>query len=298
MSQWVRIGLLGIIIPWAPCAPGVERADLSLPPLEAPANLRLKRGGESVSEALAHYSSALQFEDAGKLREALTHYLEVLRADPANSDLTLHTAELAYNFRNRAEAIALLESALASRPDDPASYLNLAQFCATYASDDPFEKDRVSQTLEQALKRFPKSAEVYAFSTVTLLSAGQRDKAIKVLEQAAQQVVSEPKFWLALGRVAQQVWPLGQAEMREEHGKRVNPFFEKALSVAPGKAGESVRLEVAQYYLLSNQLNEARALCEQISKQSGNLHARKLLYRLYEAGGEKEKALTTLQKIV
>ncbi|HYF36308.1 MAG TPA: tetratricopeptide repeat protein [Prosthecobacter sp.] len=283
---------------WLTTAAAVERADLSLPPLDSPPQLQLSPGGQAAAEALAHYSTALQFEGVGKMREALTHYLKVVEADPANAELAMHAAELAYNFKGRAEAIALLERALANRPNDPAAYLNLARFCATYAPEDPFEKDRVGQTLELALKRFPKSAEVYGFAAVTYLSGNQREQAVKVLEQAAAQEVKSPKFWLAVGRVAQQVWPLGLPEKRDEHTQRVNPFFEKALSVAGEKAAEPVQLEVAQYYLLTNQLDKARTLCEQISTRTGNLQARKLLYRLYEAAGEKEQALATLQKIV
>jgi len=276
-----------------------ERADLSLPPPDAGQSFQLSHGGTKVAEVLAHYSSALQFENAGKLREALTHYLAVLEVDPANSALALHTAELAYNFQGRPQAIALLEKAIASRPDEPAPYLNLARFALTYAADDPFEKERADLVLETALKRFPKIPDVYAFATLTRLTQGNREAAVKILEQAAKQDISDPFYWLAIGRTAQQVWPLGQAEMREEHTAKVNPFFQSALRhAAAGKKGESTRLEVAQYYLLTNQLDQARTLCEEIATQTGSLHARKLLHRLYDAAGEKDKSLATLEKIV
>jgi tetratricopeptide (TPR) repeat protein len=81
--------------------------------------------------------------------------------------------------------------------------------------------------------------------------------------------------------------------------RRVNVFFDKALALTPtGKKGESTRLEVAQFFLLSNQLDRARILCEQLSVQTGNLQARKLLYRLYESAEEKDKSLDVLEKIV
>jgi tetratricopeptide (TPR) repeat protein len=290
---------LGLATPAALGAPStISMADLCLPPLQSPAHLDLKAEGDGRARALAHFSTALQFEAVGKLREALNHYLEVVKADPANGPLVMHTAELAYNFQGREAALKLLETSLAQRPDDPAPYLNLAQFCATYAPEDPFEKDRVEQTLGEALKRFPRSADVYGFAVTAYLSSGRRESAVKAMEQAGQQQVKSPRFWLAVGRAAQQVWPLGQADARETHAQKVNQFFEKALANATGKGAENVRMEVAQYYLLSNQLDQARELCERMSADSGNLQARKLLYRLYEAAGEKDRALSLLEKIV
>lgn len=278
--------------------PVSEQADLSLPTLTSPAVLHLQPDGERVAEALAHYTTALQFENAGKLREALDHYLASLTADPSNADLAMHTAELAYSFRGRKEALAILQKAVDVSPDTPAPYLNLARFCATYAPDDPFENDRARQTLDMALQKFPHSAEVYGFAAVTYLTQGLRNDAVAMMDKAARQDVSKTDFWLTLGRAAQQVWPLAQAEMREEHVKRVNVFYNRALKLASGPKMEPVRLEIAQYFLLSNQLAEAKELCEKIVAASGNLQARKLLHRLYEAFDNKDKALQQLEEIV
>ncbi|MEN3944258.1 tetratricopeptide repeat protein [Prosthecobacter sp. SYSU 5D2] len=291
--------LLGLIVPLhgAGTQPP-EQADLSFPPLTSPPALHLQSDGALVAQALAHYTSALQFENSGKLREALDHYLAALEVDPANPDLAMHTAELAYSFRGRPVAVDILQKAVAASPNDPAAYLNLARFCATYAPDDPFENDRARQTLDTALQKFPKKAEVYGFAAVTYLSQGARKEAIAVMDKALRQQVSQSSFWLTLGRAAQQVWPLAQTEMREEHVPRVNAFYTKALSLAPGVKNEPVQLEVAQYYLLSNQLELARDLCARIVAQSGNIQARKLLHRLYDAFDDKDKALEQLIAIV
>lgn len=295
----LRLCLLGLVLPLSGEGRlANEQADLSFPPLTSPSALQLQPQGERVAEALAHYSSALQFENSGKLRESLDHYLAALAVDPTNPELAMHTAELAYSFRGRAEALAILQKAVEVSPSIPAPYLNLARFCATYAPDDPFENDRARLTLETALQKFPKNADVYGFAAVTFLTQGDRDGAIQILDKALRQDVSTPDFWLTLGRAAQQIWPLGQTEMREEHTTRVNAFYTKALKNAPGAKHEATQMEVAQYYLLSNQLEEARTLCEKIVAQSGNLQARKLLHRLYDAFGEKDKALAILEEIV
>lgn len=274
-----------------------QLADLSLPEVEKDSARLIKPAGESVASALAHYSMALRLEGEGEQRGALEHYLKALEVDPGNAALAMHTAELAYSFRGRQTAVELLEKTVAANPDAPAPYLNLARFCATYAPDDPFENDRAKLTLDKALKRFPRDAEVHAFAAVTHLGQGRRDEAARVLDHAARQNVSDPQYWLALGRAAQQVWPLGQPEAREGHVTRVNLFFQNALRHAPAKEA-AVRLEVARYYLLTNQLRQARDLCLVIVRDTGSLAARKLLYRLHESFEEADKALRVLEQIV
>lgn len=276
-------------------------ADLSLPKIttQVSPDLQIHASGERIAETLAHYSAALQFEKSGKMREALTQFLAVLEVDPANPELAAHTAELAYHYQGRKEAVALLDKAIATRPDEPAAYLNLVCFLNTYISEEPFEANRAKQVLADVVKRFPKRADVCAFASLSFLSQNMRSEAIAVMDQAAKQEVKESAYWLELGRAAQEIWPLAQIEKKADHTSRVNAYFEKALShAATGKKGETTRIEVAQYYLLTNQLDAARALCELVATQTGNLQARKILFRLYEAAEEKDKALSTLEKIV
>ena len=274
-----------------------QQADLSLPSLEETPSTRLSPGAQRVASALAHYSMALRLETEGDSRAALEHYLNALEGDPSNSGLAMHTAELAYSYRGREMAVELLEKAVEANPSVPEPYLNLARFCATYAPDDPFENDRAKQTLDRALKKFPRDAAVHAFAAITHLGRGQREEAVRVLDHAARQNVSEPGYWLTLGRAAQQVWPLGQPEMREEHATRVNVFFQNALRHA-SHVDETVRLEVVRYYLLTNQLKAARDLCLEVVSATRSLSALKLLHRLHEAFEEKDEALSVLEKIV
>ncbi len=299
-SLW--LALSGVLFSHGLASPqNLTRADLSLPKIttQPPANLELRAEGAALAEAMAHFTTALQFESAGKMREALQHYLEVLKVDPANPDLAAHTAELAYHYQSREQAVGVLEKAKASRPDEPAVYLNLIRFLSTYVPDDPFERDRTRQLMGEAVTRFSRRAEVISFAVRHHLSLSQRDDALKVIDQASKQEIKSPNYWLELGRAAQEIWPLAQIEMKDEHTKRVNFFFQKALSnAATGAKGEPTRLEVAQYYVLSNQLDLARTLCEQISTETGNLQARKILFRLYEANEKKDLALAVLEKIV
>ncbi len=295
----LAIANLAVVQPFMAAPASPLRADLSLGRVATQTEAALPTGLTASASALAHYSSALQLESVGKLREALEQYLAVLQLDPANPSLAMRTAELAYNFQGRDQAIAILEKAIRSAPKVPTVYLNLAQFCATYTADDPFEKDRAETVMQEALQLFPTSAEVYSAGVMLNLSRRQRSEAIALMNRAASQTsVSDPNYWLTMGRAAQQVWPLGQTETREAHLEHVNPYFLKAAQVAKGKEAEKVQLEVAQYYLLTNQLPQAREWCEKLAANYKNLQARKLLYRLYDAQDEKEKALGVLKSIV
>jgi tetratricopeptide (TPR) repeat protein len=118
------------------------------------------------------------------------------------------------------------------------------------------------------------------------------------MNQAARQPSREPQFWLATGRTAGRVWPLGQAEFQMEYRQRVAPFFENALKHVTKRDAERVTLEVAQHCVLTNDLDSARQLCEKLTAEHDSLEARKLLYRLYGAAEQKDKALTTLEAIV
>lgn len=275
-------------------------ADLSLGKLpDDSSDLHLKRDGELAADVLAHYSAALQFESTGKLRQALEHYLAVFQTDPTNSELAFHTAGLAMQFQGRDAAVKILEDAVRSDSRSPAPLLNLAKFCSTYPPEDLFEKDdRAAKAITEALAKFPGHAEVYETAVLIHLTLHERDKAIAIMDKAANQTSRDPFFWLATGRTAARVWPLGQAEFRMEYGQRVEPFFENALKCATRANAEQVTLEVVQQYLLTNELDRARQLCEKLSKDHESLEARKLLYRLYDAGGMKDQALATLEQIV
>lgn len=296
------LALPGIASLCCPAARGESRADLSLGSLlKKPGDLSLTITGEHRAAALAHYSTALQLEDAGKSREALVHYREVMKADPSNAALVAHTAEVAMNFGSRDEAMAILRESVKTNPGSAEHYLNLVRFLATYAPDDPFQKESAASTMAEALKKFPHDASVYRAAVTMHLSGGGggRERAAKTLDEGLQQTVADPAYWLTLGRAAQEVWPPGQQELKQAHRDKINPFYEKALRAAgTGAPSAEARLQVAQYYLLTNQLPEATALCEKLAADSGSTPARKMLFRLYQANNQADKAYTTLQAIV
>ena len=294
--------MMGLAVCFGTLHPGhaATTADLSLGARAADtSDLQLAPGSATRADVLAHFSAALQFESSGKLRQALDHYLAVFKADPGNSDLASHTAGIAMQFQGRAAAMKILEDAVRASPRTPAPLLNLARFASTYPPEDPFVKDEVSaKTVAEALTKFPSHAEVYEMAVMLHLTHNERDKAIEVMSQAASQNSRDPQFWLATGHTAERVWPLGQAEFSTEYRQHVEPFFENALKTAGKAEAEQVTLEVARQYLLINDPERARQLCEKLAADYNNLEARKLLYRLYGAADQKGKALATLEQVV
>lgn len=269
------------------------RADLSLGTI-APAPSVVP---DPRAAALAHYAAARDLEARGSMRAALRHYAAAAQADPGNAELAAHAAELALNYDSRQAAVRLLEDCIQASPDNSRAYINLARFYATYPGDDAFESDRATKVLQDALAKLPASADLYREAVMMHLTRNLRDEAAKVMAQAARQTVSVPDYWIETGRVAQQVWPLSHPDKRQEHRDLINPFFEKALKLAPASR-EDIRLAVAQYYLLSNQLDRAAEVTEEAARVNHSMEARKLLVRLYQTLDREPAAIDLLEQIL
>ena len=275
--------------------PSLAQADLSLGKVVP---LAVNPALETRSSALAHYAAAKQLESEGRVRDALTHYRQVVAADPGNAELVAHTAELVLNYENREAAVRLLEQCVQASPNDGRAYINLARFHHTYpAANDAFAPDLAAKVLTEALAKLPGDIALYREAVMMHLTRKLRADAEKVMQQAVKQPARDPEFWIETGRIAQQVWPLSHPEKKEEHRARVNPFFEKALKLAP-VAREDVRLAVAQYYLLSNQLDRAAEVTEEAARLNHSLEAKKLLVRLYQTLDREPDAITLLEEIL
>ena len=275
--------------------PSPAQADLSLGKVVP---LAITPAVEARASALAHYAAAKQLESEGRVRDALTHYRQVVAADPGNAELVAHTAELVLNYENREAAVRLLEQCVQASPNDGRAYINLARFHHTYpAANDAFAPDLAAKVLTEALAKLPGDIALYREAVMMHLTRNQRADAEKVMQQAVKQPAGEPDFWIETGRIAQQVWPLSHPEKKEEHRSRVNPFFEKALKLAP-VAREDLRLAVAQYYLLSNQLDRAAEVTEEAARLNHSVEAKKLLVRLYQTLDREPDAITLLEEIL
>lgn len=258
----------------------------------------LTQTATKTAEAHAHYLAARMLESEGKMRQALDQYLAFLRSGGEDPSLVPHIMQLAATYQGAEAAIKLLDESLKSSPDDPQAWITYTTFLLSNAGSDKTLLDKAVSIADEAMKRFPRRHEVYENAVRVHLSVSDKTKAGEILQVAAKQPVQEPSFWMALGRLAMDIWPLADPANRSQHLDKINPLFEKAGQLAKSAKDQDAALEVADYYLFSSQLDKAAAICEDLVKESGWLEARKRLVRLYDALDRKADSHQALLELV
>jgi tetratricopeptide (TPR) repeat protein len=271
-------------------APGLAPARF-IPP---PADLQLTPERERLAAAHAHLVAARLLEESGKPREALDHYLAFMEGGSTDADLVTHIADLVLAYRDLKSALQVLDAQIKAHPDAPQAYIHLTRFALKHADEDESLSARAAAAADEMLRKFPREAAAYENAAALSLAQGRREDAVKVLDEAARQNSADPAFWLRAGRMAQEVWPIADAEKRAANLRRVNAFFEKARDLALATKDEDAAIAAADYFLFSNQLPAAAEICE---KGSG-LAARSRLVRLYEAMEKPAESLRALEDLV
>lgn len=286
----------------------VDKAEVQSNAAATP-DLALQTNKETLATAHARLLAARMLESEERMREALAHYLAFLQSNTGNPDLVAHIAELALNYQGLDAAVKLLEESVKTHADRPEPYVNFIRFTLTYADDQNGLLDRGTTLAAEAVKRFPTHLDCYVAAVRCHLASasakpgasgppGSRSAAELVLDEAGKQNVADPAYWLGLGRIAMEVWPIADGEERASHLARVNPFYEKAAQKAQAAHDEDAELRISDFYLFSNQLEKAAAICETVVKRSGILDARKRLVRLYDALDRSEESFKALEDLV
>ena len=255
---------------------------------------------QGAARDLARYHTALLAEEKGDLRGAWVAHRELLaQGTLASPDVVRRAMELGVRHGEKGEVEKLLRRLIAMHPKEAWPSLRLLEFLDAYRPDAQAEA-RAELVLKDVMTRFPADEEVIGTVVLRELVAGRRAEAGRLLRGTLE--LESPGgsagYWLGLARLAQEVWPLGQTDRAEEHRTEVNAFYERVLERAVASKDTVTELEVAQFYVLTNQLGEARKVCERLAGREGNLSARKILYRLYEAEDLNEKALAVLEGLV
>lgn len=258
---------------------------------------QLGTSDQTRSDSMAHFVEGMRLEDAGRMREALGHYLKALQSGSGPA-LTEHVAELAASYGSVDEALKLFDDAAKSPSANIELFTAYTRFCASHSVEKSDLMQTAEKISEEALRRFPKEAGAYENAVRLRLAQGDRSKAAQVMDQALKQDSTAPRFWLDAGRMAQDVWPLADTDKRADHLRRINPFFDRAEKLAQESADEEASLRAADYFLFSNQLDRSAAICDSIVKRNGSLAARKRLVRLYEAMERPADSLHALEDLV
>lgn len=275
----------------------VERAEVQSGAEAAP-DLTLQPEGARRATSHAHLLTARMLENEDRMREALGHYLAFLQENTGDPELVSHIADLALRYQGLDAAVKLLEGAIQANAGLPEPYVNFTQFSLTHADEKNGLLQRAVSVASDAVRRFPQRAEVHENAARLQLAQGQREAAARTLEEAAKQASPEAAYWLGLGRVALEVWPLADGENRAAHLAKVNPFYERARRLAQASQDEEAQLRAADFFLFSNQLTPAAEICEALVKRNGSLDAHKRLVRLYDAMERPDDTFRALQALV
>lgn len=232
------------------------------------------------------------------MREALEHYMAFLIPGELEAGMLEHIVNVAVDYQGLDAAVALLEKTIQENPGHAQPFLAFVRMTLTYANEQNGLGEKAAQVVEEALKRFAGNASVYEAAVRLHLAHGARDRAAAVIEVAGKQAVKEPSFWLGIGRMALEVWPLADAENRPVYLAKVNPFFEKALKLATKANNDDAALQAVDFYLFSHQMDRAIEASAEMVRQNGNLEARKRLVRLYDAVERRGEAQEALRELV
>ena len=231
--------------------------------------------------------------EATDIKAALEYFKQVLELDPSNVGLAMETATHSAVFGKFSEALAILEGSLGQNPGNRDAYLNLSRYCDAHHNNDENLKSRAVEYAETALAKFPADEVVIEHLVALLESRKNKERAVEVMEAALGREVSRGEYWLALGHVARQVWPLRNDENRQ----RVFGVFEKALRADPENLGMVEK--VAQFFKSSGNIARAIQIYEILVRRSPDrLRARESLAELYWAADRKPDAIKALESLV
>ena len=152
LSLWRRVALGALLVGCFSSGIAADsiKADLSLGRIAKP-ETAVSRAGDDEARALAHFAAAQELEEEGRLRGALQHYREAVKASPHDIALTQRTAELALTFEGRDAAIGLLNDNIKANPTSSAAIINLARFLVTYPDEAGKSAEQVNKVLAEAL---------------------------------------------------------------------------------------------------------------------------------------------------
>lgn len=258
--------------------------------------LLLSEEGKRKSTALAHYALGRSLEARGRALEAVEAYKTVLENQPDQYFLARKTAYLLARNGSNEDALELLEGNLKNNPDEPFAYIALSEYLATYEGNDEEGRKRAFSVIEEAVGKFPTEAAVYEHIVRLYVVNNRKDEAQSIMEKALAVENPDPKFWLELGKIAGQVWPV-RANGGPGETELVNTLYGKALLLA--ESDMEVVESVADYYHATRQFDRAiSAYTEVINASPDRLEVREKLARVYGGKGDEEKVLQTLKEIV
>ncbi|HEX8490747.1 MAG TPA: tetratricopeptide repeat protein [Chthoniobacterales bacterium] len=256
-------------------------------------DLELRPENARKANALADFVEGARLEENADMENALAAYQKVLNYDPGLSELALRVAALLSRYGDFPRAIDVLKDAIKEKPKEAGPYLQLAFIYAKYLK----KTEQASKYANQAIVLDPLNFEAYQRLYEIEAGAGEPQKALVALDRAAHVKSDDPSFWVRLGKLYATIVFKTETEPNPEEIKRVNGFFEKAITHAGDDP--SVLKTVADYYAASQQIQEAIPLYLKVLElQPDDLNAREKLATGFALTNQREKAIEMLEGII
>jgi tetratricopeptide (TPR) repeat protein len=274
-------------------APGKKGAQDDSFVLAPASDLALQPENARKANALADFVEGTRLEENAEMDKALAAYQRVLNFDPGLSELALRVASLLSRQEDYPRAIDVLKDAIKAKPKEPAPYLQLAFIYAKYLR----KTDQAVKYANQAIVLDPLNFEAYQRLYEIEVAAGQPQKALQTIDRAANVKSQDPAFWIRLGKLYATIIFRSESEPKPEELKRVNNFFDKAVTNA-GDDSAALK-EVADYYAASQQIQEAIPLYLKVLElQPDDLNAREKLATGFVLTNQRDKAIAMLEEII
>ncbi|HEY1173310.1 MAG TPA: tetratricopeptide repeat protein [Verrucomicrobiae bacterium] len=254
-------------------------------------DLTLDKAGEQRVEAFARFSAGISLELQEKGDEALEEFFRSALSDPKNEQLVLDVARRLMQARQLEKAAVLLAES-GKNPDASANMLTLLG--AVYALQDRVE-DSVAAN-RRAMQKAPKSLGPYRNLVDLYLKKENHAAALNTLNEASKVEGATPDYYLGLAELYGfylRSKP-DQAELVKPNAKAA---LDKVYEAKPENA--EVLQKLAEGYQFIKDTARATNLYLELLKRFPNAPGLKeRLTNLFIQGGEKDKAIDLLQKMI
>ncbi|HEY8899857.1 MAG TPA: tetratricopeptide repeat protein [Chthoniobacterales bacterium] len=258
----------------------------------APAPYHLNPKAERQADAMAHFVTGVFEEESAGPEKALASYREVLTIDPGFTKLAI---EVAYDYLRRgeaSEAIGVLKDAIKARPDDADPALALSSIYLRHLR----KPDLAERYAEVALKVDP--ARFAGYEALWEISQAQADSAgcARAIVRALKAKATTSEYWLQLADFLTNSAD-GDASMSEKTRAQLTICVDKAAAANGNDAASLAR--IGDYYVIVRQLDKSAKFYRQALDLKDDLPGvnERLASTLIELG-RKDEAIPVLEKVI
>ncbi|MCF7669078.1 MAG: tetratricopeptide repeat protein [Verrucomicrobia bacterium] len=247
---------------------------------------------ESRVKAVAHFATGLIHKMNQQPERAVEEYVKSLEYDPVNEPLLLEVASTMIRSGRVEEGRDILKRALDKR-DDVSGHVF---YLLSVASLELGEVDTAASYGEKALDKNPGFFEGYRHLAGIYMEQDQPDKALEILDKAAERESEDPLFYINLAEVYSNYSAFLELSSGDVQ-KRVVKLLDRARGLEP--KNPIVLQELADAYMSAGEFKAAVAHYKQLKEMMPNEAVMQLkLADAYIRQGDKTNAISELESLV